>query len=427
MNVTVIGMGKIGLPLAVNFARHGANVTGLDLQDGVVSQINLGVPPFPGEEELDQHLLDCVANSKLNATTDQAESISSADTIVVCIPLIVDSNGKPDFQNIDQLVIELGKNIAKGVLICFETTLPVGTTRERFTPAIEATSGLKAGQDFFVVFSPERVLTGRVFKDLKRYPKLVGGVTRECSHRGIEFYRKMIDFDLRVDLPKANGVWEMRNSDAAEFAKIAETTFRDVNIGLANEFALYAADRDIDILEVIEASNSQPFSNIHIPGISVGGHCIPIYPLFFTWNNPNSQIVTTARSRNLAMPARAVEQIKKEMGHLKGLKIGILGVSYRAGVKETAFSGALTLLNLLKNEGCLVYATDPFFNEVEIASLGFEGVVDFTKLDGIIVHTNHDEFSNLQIGKFQNLKFFYDGRRSFPDLKSNHDFIYITY
>jgi UDP-N-acetyl-D-mannosaminuronate dehydrogenase len=127
------------------------------------------------------------------------------------------------------------------------------------------------------------------------------------------------------------------------------------------------------------------------------------------------------------MPARAVEQIKKEMGHLKGLKIGILGVSYRAGVKETAFSGALTLLNLLKNEGCLVYATDPFFNEFEIASLGFEGVVDFTKLDGIIVHTNHDEFSNLQIGKFNNLKFFYDGRRSFPDLKSNHDFIYITY
>jgi nucleotide sugar dehydrogenase len=341
--------------------------------------------------------------------------------------LIVDSEGNPDFKNIDQLASDLGKHVSKGALICFETTLPVGTTRTRFTPAIEASSGLKVGEDFFVVFSPERVLTGRVFEDLKRYPKLVGGVTDECTARGVEFYTSVLDFEPRSDLTRPNGVWPMQNAEAAEFAKVAETTYRDVNIGLANEFAVYAAEKNIDILEVIEASNSQPFSHIHLPGISVGGHCIPVYPRFYIWENSESQIVSAARNRNLDMPARAIRQVKNAMGDLSNQKVGVLGVTYRSGVKETAFSGAMDLLRYLKDEGAAVYGLDPFYSEQEIIDFGFEGQADLAEIDGVIIHTNHSEFTELNFEEYKNIKFIYDGRRSHSTFKNSTSLKYLTY
>jgi nucleotide sugar dehydrogenase len=427
MNVTVIGMGKIGLPLAVNFAKNGARVTGLDVQEKVVNQINSGIEPFPGEKDLDIYLKECVADSSLVATLDKEKAISSADTLVVCIPLIIDINGDPDFKNIDDLAKDIGLNLSVGSLVCFETTLPVGTTRNRFTVAVEAASGLKVGLDFYVVFSPERVLTGRVFQDLRRYPKLVGGVTDECTKRGVEFYTSVLQFDPRPDLQRPNGVWALKNSEAAEFAKIAETTYRDVNIGLANEFAVYAEAINADILEVIEASNSQPYSHIHTPGISVGGHCIPVYPRFYMWENSESQIVSAARLRNLDMPRRAVSQIKEELGNLNGLKIAVLGITYRAGVKEVAFSGALDLLKYLSQESVAVFGLDPFYNEREIMGFGFNGVADLSEMDGVIIHTDHPEFNVLDFERFDNLKFVYDGRRSNTQLKSSKKLKYLTY
>jgi nucleotide sugar dehydrogenase len=427
MNVTVIGMGKIGLPLAVNFARNGARVTGLDIQEKVVNQINSGIEPFPGEKDLDIYLKECVAEGSLVATLDKKTGISSANILVVCIPLIIDSNGDPDFKNIDDLAKDIGLNLSVGSLVCFETTLPVGTTRNRFTVAVQAASGLKVGLDFYVVFSPERVLTGRVFQDLRRYPKLVGGVTDECTKRGVEFYTSVLQFDPRPDLHRPNGVWAMKNAEAAEFAKIAETTYRDVNIGLANEFSVYANSMGVDILEVIEASNSQPYSHIHTPGISVGGHCIPVYPRFYMWENSESKIVAAARLRNLDMPRRAVRQIKEEFGKLNGLKIAVLGITYRAGVKEAAFSGALDLLKYLSQERVAVFGLDPFYDEREIMGFGFNGVADLSEMDGAIIHTDHSEFNALDFERFENLKFVYDGRRSNTQLKSSKTIKYLTY
>jgi UDP-N-acetyl-D-glucosamine dehydrogenase len=426
MNVTVIGMGKIGLPLAVNFARNGARVTGLDVQEKVVNQINSGIEPFPGEKDLDIYLKECVANGSLKGTLDKKTGISSADILVVCIPLIIDSNGDPDFKDIDDLAKDIGLNLSVGSLVCLETTLPVGTTRNRFTLAVEAASGLKVGLDFYVVFSPERVLTGRVFQDLRKYPKLVGGVTDECTKRGVEFYTSVLQFDPRPDLQRPNGVWAMKNAEAAEFAKISETTYRDVNIGLANEFSVYANSIGVDILEVIEASNSQPYSHIHTPGISVGGHCIPIYPRFYIWGNSESQIVAAARLRNLDMPRRAVRQIKEAFGNLNGLKIAVLGITYRAGVKEAAFSGALDLLMHLEQENVAVFGLDPFYDESEIMNFGFSGVADLSQMDGVIIHTDHLEFKALDFENFVNLKFVYDGRRSHADIRGSKTIKYLT-
>lgn len=427
MKVTVVGMGKIGLPLAVNFAKHDQKVIGLDTSEVVVNLINLGVEPFPGEKNLSEFLKQVVSEKKLRATSNFAEALSEAEVVVVCIPLIVDAEGNPDFTNIDNLAAIIGKNICPGTLVCFETTLPVGTTRNRFAKIIAKESKLIIGKEFFVVFSPERVLTGRIFSDLKKYPKLVGGVTDECTSRGVEFYKRVIDFDVREDLAKQNGVWAMKNSEAAEFAKIAETTYRDVNIGLANEFAIYATENDIDILEVIEASNSQPYSMIHTPGIAVGGHCIPVYPRFYIWNNPNSGIVLAAREQNLDMPKRAIRQIKESIGSITGMKIGVLGVTYRPGVKESAFSGALDLLQLLTSEGAEVSGLDPFYNDAALKELGFSGETNLNEVDGVIIHTAHPEFTSIGFDSLTKIKFIYDGRKSHRNLALSKNLVYLSY
>ena len=421
-------MGKIGLPLAVSFAKKGNKVTGLDINLDTIEKINSGNEPFPGEENLDSYLKEVINNNFLKATFDVESAIKSADVILVCIPLIIDSNNKADFRGIDLVVENIGKYMRKGVLISIETTLPVGTTRNRFAKSIEIVSSLKVGQDFSMVFSPERVSSGRIFNDLRSYPKLVGGVTESCTQKGIDFYKAVLDFDKRSDLPKPNGVWALQNCESAEFTKIAETTYRDVNIGLANEFALYAESRNIDFIEVIQAANSQPYSHLHSPGISVGGHCIPIYPNFYMQDNDQSQIVQAARERNLSMPNLAVGKIKEKYPALSALSIGIFGIAYRPGVKESAFSGALELLKILKSEGARVYGFDPMYNKDEIETFGFEYSTEFANLDGIILHTAHKEFVNIKYKELVNLKFLFDGRNMYNEIfNSNIKFTYITF
>lgn len=421
MNITVIGLGKIGLPLAVYFSQRN-NVIGLDNNKDVVEQINNGQEPFPGEKNLKNNLKEVVALQKLSATLDVSNAIKSADVILICVPLIIDSHSEPDFLNIDSVVTDIGKHIVSNTLIVFETTLPVGTTRNRFSKSIEKISNLEVGKDIFIVFSPERVLTGRVFEDLVKYPKLVGGVTSSCTEKGVEFYKSVLEFK---DDFLGDSVWALENCETAEFTKIAETTYRDVNIGLANEFAIYAKKKNINITQVIKAANSQPYSNIHTPGISVGGHCIPVYPHFYLSDNPDSTIVYAARIRNESMPGYTIEEIKNRFPSLASMSIGILGVSYRTGVKEAAFSGALTLLKLLKDEGAIVFGYDPFFTPSELKDLGFECAEDYSNLNGIIIHTAHDEFHDLNPDMIAGLKFIYDGRNVLHKFtKAENSFLY---
>ncbi len=288
MNVTVVGLGKIGLPLAVQFARSGMTVIGADTNPAVVDLVNAGQEPFPGEAHLGDYLAECVAAGTMSATTDTADAVSRSHAVVVVVPLFVDADARPDFGWMDSATEAIGRGLRSEnqTLVCYETTLPVGTTRTRWKPMLEHVSGLVEGVDFDLVFSPERVLTGRVFADLRRYPKLVGGLGDRGAHRAVSFYEQALQFDERVDLSRANGVWDLGSAEAAEMAKLAETTYRDVNIGLANQFARFAAANGIDIHKVIEASNSQPYSHLHQPGMSVGGHCIPVYPRLYLWNDP---------------------------------------------------------------------------------------------------------------------------------------------
>ena len=338
------------------------------------------------------------------------------------MPLFVDKDAKPDFRAMDEVTRDIGKSLKKGMLISYETTLPIGTTRERFLPVLEELSGFKVGVDFHLVFSPERVLTGRVFSDLRRYPKIVGGVTELSTRKGVEFYTKVLEFDERNDLPKPNGVWAMDSTESAEFVKLAETTYRDVNIGLANQFSKYALDRNMDIHEIITAANSQPFSHIHTPGISVGGHCIPVYPQFYLWNDPEATIVAAARQANKSMPDYYVSKLEEKIGNLNGKSILVLGVSYRARVKESAFTGAFDVRESLNARGAKPYFTDPLFNSEEMDSLGFNSNFESSEIDGIILHTDHQDFLDYNFSQHPKLLSVVDGRNFLKNrtkLKSN--------
>ena len=263
MTITVVGLGKIGLPLAVQFARKGEKVLGADINQETVELVNKGLEPFPEEENLQEYLGKVVSEGKLEASTSTTNCVRKSKVVVVVVPLFVNSNAEPDFRAMDAATADIAQGLQPGTLVAYETTLPIGTTRNRFGKMLEEISGLKAGIDFFLVFSPERVLTGRVFTDLRKYPKVVGGINTISTQKGVEFYGRVLDFDARMDLAKPNGVWALDSAEAAEFVKLAETTYRDVNIGLANQFAKFADNLGINIYDAIAASNLQPYSHIH--------------------------------------------------------------------------------------------------------------------------------------------------------------------
>ncbi|PMC76518.1 nucleotide sugar dehydrogenase [Brachybacterium sp. UMB0905] len=411
MKVAVVALGKIGLPLAVQFADAGHEVIGVDVNPRQVELINQATEPFPGEAHLQEKLSELVPAGKLKATTEYAEAIPGADAIVIVVPLFVnDETWEPDFAWMDSATESLAEHLTPGTLISYETTLPVGTLRGRFVPMIEKISGLTESKDFFAVFSPERVLTGRVFQDLRRYPKLIGAISEEGARRAREFYESALTFDEREDLPRPNGVWDLGSPEASELAKLAETTYRDVNIGLANEFALFAQDHGIDVYKVIEASNSQPFSHIHRPGIAVGGHCIPVYPRLYLSTDPDANTVRTARQLNASVPERLVERAASLLGSLEGMTAVVLGASYRTGVKETAFSGVFPVVEALRARGATVAVHDTMYDDAELEGFGWAPWHTGDAADLVIVQTDHPEYAELSAADVPGVKLLIDGR-----------------
>lgn len=412
MKIAVIALGKIGLPLAVQFADKGHEVVGVDVNPATVDAVNAATEPFPGEAQLQEKLTALVPAGKLRATTDYADAIPGADAIVIVVPLFVnDETWQPDFGWMDAATRSFAEHLSPGTLISYETTLPVGTTRSRWLPMIEEVSGLKHGIDFHLVFSPERVLTGRIFHDLRAYPKLVGGITDDAAGRAVEFYESVLDFDERPDLVRPNGVWDLGSAEAAEMAKLAETTFRDVNIGLANQFAKFAATAGIDIYKVIEASNSQPYSHIHRPGIAVGGHCIPVYPRLYLFNDPNATVVRAAREANAAMPNYAVELASAAAGGtLANKAVVVLGASYRGGVKETAFSGVFATVAALVSRGAKVAVHDPMYTDDEIGAFGWAPYHLGEAADVVIVQADHGVYRGLTPAEVPGVTVLVDGR-----------------
>jgi nucleotide sugar dehydrogenase len=410
LRIAVVALGKIGLPLAVQFASKGHQVTGADVNSATVDLVNEGTEPFPGEAHLAKRLADVVASGRFRATTDTPAAVRDAEAVVVVVPLFVDGLGVPAFAGMDAATRDIAAGLTGGTLVSYETTLPVGTTRDRFAAMLEEGSGLRVGEDLHVAFSPERVMTGRIFADLARYPKLVGGVTPACGAAATAFYEAVLDFDDRSDLPQPNGVWDLGTPEAAEMTKLAETTYRDVNIGLANQFARFAGSRGIDVHKVIEAANSQPYCHLHRPGIAVGGHCIPVYPRMYLWNDPGATVVREAREANEAMPTYAVDLLAESHGDLAGARVVVLGASYRGGVKEAALSGVFPTVAALVERGATPLVHDPMYADDELRALGLAPYHYGEPADAVVLQADHEEYRTVRADQFPGVKTLVDGR-----------------
>jgi nucleotide sugar dehydrogenase len=401
MRAVVVALGKIGLPIAAQIALRGHDVVGCDVDPRVVDLVNRAQEPFPGEAGLRDALTELIPSGRLRATGDSTAAVAEgADLVIAVPPLVVDAEAKPDYTILDAVVADIGRGLRPGTVVCIETTLPVGTTRGRVAPALAELSGLRSEEDFFTIHSPERVYSGRIFRDLATYPKLVGGLSDAGEARGLALYRSFLDAEVRA----------MGSAEAAELTKLAETTYRDVNIGLANEFARFADTLGVDIERVIDAANSQPFSHIHRPGVAVGGHCIPVYPRFYLAGNPDAQLPAVAREINESMPGYAIDLLADELGAgLAGRRVLILGVAYRGDVKETAFSGAFVLRRELEARGADPVASDPLYTDAELESLGF-APWDGAPVDAVIVQTDHPAYAQLRSADIPGVRAIVDGR-----------------
>jgi nucleotide sugar dehydrogenase len=403
--VAVVGLGKIGLPLAAQFASKGMRVIGCDVLADVVASVNAGRSHIKEEAGLTEAVASAVKEGRLTATTDTTGAVREADVTVVIVPLLVAPDRAMDYRSIDAASGSVGRGLGRGSLVVYETTLPVGTTRRRLGPMLERESGLRAGTDFHLAFSPERLYAGRIFADLRQYPKIVGGVEDASTRAAVEFYRSVLDAE----------VWPVENAETAEFAKLAETTYRDVNIALANQLALYAAGRDVNVTEAFRAANSQPYSHIHRPSLGVGGHCIPVYPHFLLGDAKNGELslVRDSRETNDRMAEVGVGQLATLLGGLRDRRVLVLGAAYREDVKELAFSTVLPIVDRLHRAGARVLLHDPLFERGELSFLEAEVVDDLStvrEVDAVVVQAWHQEFQRLDWKLLRGLKVVLDGR-----------------
>jgi nucleotide sugar dehydrogenase len=399
----VVGLGKIGLPLAAQYASKGLSVVGCDPDAGLVSEVSAGRCPLVGERTLARSIRKAVSAGCLEATTDTAEAVRGAQVVVVIVPVGLTPGRRPDFSRLDEAAAAVARGLGPGTLVILETTVPVGTTRRRLGPALEA-SGLRMGAGFRLAYSPERVSVGRIFADLKRYPKIVGGIDDESRDGAVVFYRRALDADVIA----------VRDAETAEFVKLAETTYRDVNIALANELAVYADSRGLDSAEAFAAANSQPYSHLHQAGVGVGGHCIPVNPHLLMDEGSSLRLPALARELNDAMAAYGVGKLEEALGGLRGRTVLILGLAYRPNVKEAAGSSTFALARELEARGARALVHDPLFSADEVEAAGLRPAQPFPppEVDAVVIQALHDQYRGLDLGTFAGCRVVLDGRNA---------------
>ena len=383
----VLGLGYVGLPVAVAFAEAGFPTLGFDVDASVVELIQRG----------GSHIGDVAAervvalreSGALEATTD-FDPLADMDVIVICVPTPLSKTGDPDVSYIVRAVDEVVRHLRPGQLVILESTTYPGTTRDLVQPSLEAT-GLVAGRDFFLAFSPERVDPGNEDYDLKNTPKVVGGLTSDCHELATALYRSVIDTVVEVSSP-----------EAAELTKILENTFRAVNIGLVNEMAVIADRLGIDIWEVVDAASTKPYGFMRFtPGPGLGGHCIPIDPQYLAWKmrtlEYKTRFIELAAEINAEMPryvvAKIAEALNRDRKPVNGSRILLLGVSYKPDVDDTRESPALDILELLREMGATVDYHDPYVSALTLESGALESVPLTAEIlaacDAVVITADH--------------------------------------
>lgn len=424
ITVSVFGLGKMGLPLALVFAEHGAKVIGVDINERLIDAVMKGENPLPFEPGVGEMLERALKRRNFFATTDGAYASSQSDLIVVIVPVYASKSGI-DLRNMDQAMQQIGSGLREGSIVVTETTLPPGTT-EGYIPTLEKLSGLKAGEDFGIAHAPERTMSGRVVKDItESYPKILGAINSKTLEPLAGIYSVI----------NKKGVLPVSSIRAAEAVKVFEGIYRDVNIALANELAMISELMGLNVNEIIDAANSQPYSHIHRPGAGVGGHCIPVYPWFIIHKFPElARIIRLSREVNELMPLHMVELTLRAMNAagraLKGSRIIVLGLSYRGNVKEHINSPSIPLANELIGWGSDVEVMDPYYTDDEIESYGFKPFSgSFREADAIVVATDHKQFREINLKELREemrTPVIVDGRYIFLDRKELDSFFYVA-
>ncbi|MBT5831965.1 MAG: nucleotide sugar dehydrogenase [Candidatus Latescibacteria bacterium] len=388
--VAVIGLGYVGLPLAVEMGKVGFDVTGVDTSARKVELVASGKSDVLGISEFEVAGLKAVG--KLSATQSY-DCIDVADVVVVCVPTPLDKTRDPDVSFILSAFGEIKSRLHGDQLVILESTTYPGTTYELVLPLLEE-SGLKAGQDFYLAFSPERVDPGNQIYTITNTPKVVGGITEVCTEVASHFYQQLI-----------TDVVPVSSTQAAEMAKLLENTFRSVNIGLVNEVALMCDRLDIDVWEVIDAAATKPFGFMPFyPGPGLGGHCIPIDPHYLAWKlktlDFNARFIELASEVTRSMPAHVVSKVVDVLNDfeksLKGSSVLILGATYKPDVGDVRESPALDILEMLQEKGAKVSYHDPFIPKIQIDMLDLACVdldeARLKKADCVVITTHHSAY-----------------------------------
>ncbi len=411
--VGVVGLGYVGLPLAVEKAKAGYRVIGFDIQEQKVKMVNEGInyigDIIPGD------LKSIVKSDKLKATNDY-RFISDIDCIAICVPTPLDQYFQPDISYVVSSVREIAKYLYKGMLVVLESTTYPGTTEEVVLPILEST-GLKCGVDFYLAFSPERVDPGNKIYKTKNTPKVVGGVTPDCTDVASALYNNVLDSE----------VFKASSPKIAEMEKILENTFRNVNIALANEMALICDKMGIDIWEVIEAAKTKPYGFMPFyPGPGVGGHCIAVDPFYLTWKarefGYHTRLIETAGEINNSMPEFVLERTMKILNRfgkpLNGSKIFVLGTAYKQDIDDVRESPALEVIDLLVSNGANLRYNDPYVPEFSFKGLTLKSTeLEAETLDAadlIIITTMHSVYDYNFINEHSRLIF--DTKNAMKDI-----------
>jgi UDP-N-acetyl-D-glucosamine dehydrogenase len=389
--VGIIGMGYVGLPLAIEFSQAGYHVIGMDVSAEKVEKLNSGVSYIPDIST--EQLAPLVESGHIKATTN-IDDLAKADAISICVPTPLRKTKDPDMSYVVAAADAVSTICRTGMLIVLESTTYPGTTDEIIVPRL-LNNGLKVGQDVFVAFSPERVDPGNPTYGVHNTPKVVGGVTPECVEVATKFYE-----------PAVMEVVSVSSTAAAEMVKLLENTFRAVNIGLVNEMAIMCARLGVDVWEVIDAASTKPFGFMPFyPGPGLGGHCIPIDPHYLSWKlrslNYTARFIELASEINTSMPYYVVDLIMHALNDdgkaLKGAKIGILGMAYKKDIDDVRESPALDIHYLLEDKGACVSFNDPYVDSVRLPGGRVGQSVELTKTwlaeqDCVVIATDHSDY-----------------------------------
>ena len=418
--IAILGLGYVGLPLAVVFAEAGFHVTGIDPDSRKVDSLAKGISYIPDvKTEVVERL---VKSGYLTATTDFAV-LQDMDAVSICVPTPLRQTGDPDMSFIISATEQLSKYMHAGMVVVLQSTTYPGTTRELLLPKLGVEHNLKVGEDWFLAFSPERVDPGREDYTTKNTPKVMGGITEACGEVATAWYEGAI-----------KTVHQVSTAEAAEMSKLLENTFRMINIGLVNELAIMCERLGVDVWEVIDAAASKPFGFMKFtPGPGLGGHCIPIDPLYLSWKmksfNYNARFIELASEINTNMPRYVVSRILEAMNdrgkHLKGSKVLVLGVAYKPDIDDVRESPAMDVIGLMKKKGAIVEYHDPYIPHIhhEYDGWQMDSVKDMMKsvkeAEAVIIITNHKEYDYKAI--IESAKFVFDSRNATGKIGKNSE------